>query len=59
MTMVSLGWLHVRVSPLFSAANIYGSSQLGWLETHENDNCQCNLYAIYTRKNQNSINNIA
>ena len=31
MTMVSLGWLHVTVSPLFSAANIYGTQE-----------CQCN-----------------
>ena len=45
MTMVSLGWLHVRVSPLFSAANIYGSS-LGWLETHKNVNETCMLFIL-------------
>ena len=45
MTMVSLEWLHVTVSPLFSAANIYDSS-LGWLETHKNDNATCILFTL-------------
>ena len=45
MTMVFLGWLHVTVSLLFSAANIYCSS-LGWLETHKNINAACILFIL-------------
>ena len=45
MTMVSLGWLYVTVSSLFSATNIYGSS-LGLLETHKNINAACILFIL-------------